>query len=103
MKIYGENGNKYDDPQKYEDEDDYDDDDDDNSFDDEDYDEKDADVDLTWEPCPPCPPSHQAQNPPPRAKARRCSTPEEESIMKHVQIIETVNDDIFSSTAEKES
>ena len=26
-----------------------------------------------------------------------------ESIMKHVQIIETVNDEIFSSTAEKES
>ena len=63
-------------PYEYEDEDDNGDDDDDIACDDGDYDEKDADGDLTWEPCPPCPPSHQAQNPPPKAKARRCSTPD---------------------------
>ena len=56
-------------PFGHEDYDDYDDDDDDNNNDDND------DGVITWEPCPPYPPSPQAQNPPPKAKARRCSTP----------------------------
>ena len=75
------------------------DDDDQNKDDDnncKDDDENGDAADITWEPCPPYPPSPQAQNHLPKAKARRCSTPGKrkyiikqlQNINKHVMILD---------------
>ena len=57
----------------------YDDNEDDIKDDDNNCDDENNDNNITWEPCPPYPPSPQAQNHLPKAKARRCSTPGKES------------------------